>query len=183
MNAFLSWLEAHEDLSGWAQFAGAMLALFVTYITAFIPIWRRKKQLRGAGERLLLNGYEVIESYHYTSGNFLPVAISLRGAAMTMMGVANEIDRFPVYELENQGSRSVARHLVAMAGTLRGVQLYLEALEKTVGDASLSLEDRDLMRTFLEERLTFIKDMLSGKELKRPVWPGSESQRESPVSS
>lgn len=177
MNTFLSWLEAHEALSGWAQFAGAMLALFATYITVFIPIWRRKKQLRRAAERLLLNGYEVIESYHYTSANFLPVAISLRAAAMTMMGVASEIDRFPVYELDDQGSRSVARHLVAMAGTLRGVQLYLESLEVTVGDASLSLEDRDLMRTFLEERLTFIKDMLSGKELKRPVWRGSESQR------
>ena len=177
MSAFLSWLEAHEALSGWAQFVGAMLALFVTYLTAFIPIWRRKKQLQKAAVRLLSNGYEVVESYHYTSANFLPTAVSLRFAAMTMAGVANEIDRFPVYELDDQGSMSVARHLVAMTGTLRGVQMYLESLEATVGDAALCLEDRDLMRTFLEERMTLMKDMLSGEKLTRPVWPEAELQQ------
>jgi hypothetical protein len=55
--------------------------------------------------------------------------------------------------------------------------MYLESLEATVGDAALCLEDRDLMRTFLEERMTLIKDMLAGKELTRPVWPGAEFQQ------
>lgn len=151
-----------------------MLALLATYLTAFIPIWRRKKQLQKAAARLLANGYEAIESYHHTSAHFLPLAISLRFAAMTMGCVANEIDRFPVYELEDQGPRSTARFLVAMTGTLRGLQIYLESLEASVGDGELSEEDRDLMRAFLEQRMTFITDMLSGKVLTRPIWPGTE---------
>lgn len=153
MKWLISWLETHQALSGWAQFAGAMLALLVTYLTILIPIWRRKRQLRNAALRLIANGYEAIESYHYTSGNFLPLAISLRGAAMMMASVANEIDRFPIYELDDQGPRSTARTLVAIAGLLRGIQLYLESLEAALGDNAMSVEERDLMRSFLQEQM------------------------------
>jgi hypothetical protein len=66
MNQFISWLEAHDKLAGWAQFLGAILALLLTYFTAFWPMWRRKRQLRNAAQRLLLNGFEAIESYHRT---------------------------------------------------------------------------------------------------------------------
>ena len=68
VSAFITWLEAHDKLAGWAQFYGAMFALLFTYLTAFAPIWRRKKQLLRSAQRLLSNGYEVIESYHRTSG-------------------------------------------------------------------------------------------------------------------
>lgn len=37
MGELASWLEAHDKLAGWAQFFGAMLALVVTYFTAFAP--------------------------------------------------------------------------------------------------------------------------------------------------
>ncbi|MCC2977809.1 hypothetical protein LK533_14125 [Sphingomonas sp. PL-96] len=171
MPEIVRWLETHESLSGWAQFLGAMLALLLTYFTAFAPMWRRKKQLRMAAARLLSNGFEVVESYHYTSENFLPTSLSLRFAISTMKSVANEIDRFPVYELDDQGPRSLARHLVAVAGTLRGLELYLDALDPGTGDTTISAEDRDAMRTFLAERLALFRDMFSGKELKRPVWP------------
>ena len=167
----MNWLETHRGLSGWAQFLGTMFALLLTYFTAFAPIWHRKSQLRVAAARLLSNGYEVVESYHRTSANFLPTSLSLRFAAMTMVGVANEIDRFPIYELDDQGSRSLARHLVAVAGTLRGLELYLGALDPGPGDVTISAEDRDMMRTFLGERLSLFRDMFSGKELKRPIWP------------
>lgn len=169
----MNWLEVHEGLSGWAQFIGAMLALLLTYFTAFAPIWRRRRQLRLAAARLLANGYEVIESYHRTSANFLPTSLSLKFAAMTMVGVANEIDRFPVYELDDQGSRSLARQLVAVAGILRGLELFLDDLDPGPGDATIAAEDREMMRTFLEERLFFLREMFSGKELKRPEWPAA----------
>lgn len=65
-----AWLEVHESLAGWAQFFGAMLALLLTYFTAFAPHWQRRRQLNNAGTRLLQNGYEVLESYHRTSANF-----------------------------------------------------------------------------------------------------------------
>jgi hypothetical protein len=48
-----SWFEAHDKLAGWAQFFGAMLALVVTYFTAFAPSWRRKRQLQAVRPALL----------------------------------------------------------------------------------------------------------------------------------
>lgn len=56
MDSLILWLEAHQALSGWAQFFGAMLALLVTCLTAFAPLWRRKKQLKSSACRLLSNG-------------------------------------------------------------------------------------------------------------------------------
>ncbi|RYY29348.1 MAG: hypothetical protein EOP62_00465 [Sphingomonadales bacterium] len=79
MSDLISWLQANDNLSGWAQFAGAMLTLGATYLIAFIPIWNRKRQLRKAAARLLSHGYEVLESYHRTTNNFLPTTLSLRG--------------------------------------------------------------------------------------------------------
>jgi hypothetical protein len=46
MNEMVSLLETHEKLAGWAQFMGAMLALLATYLTAFMPLRHRKKQLQ-----------------------------------------------------------------------------------------------------------------------------------------
>jgi hypothetical protein len=115
MTSFTDWLEAHDKLSGWAQFLGAMLALVVTYFTAFSPIWRRKKQLRAAAKRLLEHGYEVIESYHRSIGFFVPEPLSLRAAAHTMRAIVEEMNRFPIYELDDQGSNSLARRIVAQA--------------------------------------------------------------------
>ncbi len=165
------WLEAHQGLSGWAQFVGAMLAMLLTYFTAFAPIWHRKKQLRIAAARLLSNGYEAIESYHYTSANFLPEAVSVRFAAMTVMNLANEIDSFPTYELHDQGPKSLARYLVAMVANMRGLHLYYENILDNIEGRAMTIEERDAMREFLNDRLTQIKDMLSGKDLKRPTWP------------
>ena len=44
MSQMIQWLEAHDKLAGWAQFLGAVLALLLTYLTAFVPLWRRKRQ-------------------------------------------------------------------------------------------------------------------------------------------
>lgn len=175
MEAIKSWLEAHDKLSGWAQFAGAMLALGVTYLTAFIPIWNRKRQLRKAAARLLSHGYEVLESYHRTTPNFLPVALSLRGGALAVTGVIDEIARFPVYELDDQGSRSLARYLVAMNAQLLAVRLVFENMAATVEDREATEEERDMLIEFLGQQTEFVRKMLAGEELKRPVWPGAET--------
>lgn len=171
MSDLIAWLENHDKLSGWAQFLGAMIALILTYLTAFAPVWRRRKQLRQAGERLLSHGHDAIESYHRTSQHFLPFALSLRAAAQTMKGTADEIDRFPIFELDDHGPRSLARHLVATAGTLRAVVLFLEPITSELDEREGTEEDRESIRTFVGGRLEFVQDLLSGKELKRPEWP------------
>lgn len=169
----IEWLETHDKLAGWAQFFGAILALGLTYFTAFIPVWRRKRQLEASGKRLLENGYEAMESFHRTFGHFVPMSINLRGAAVAMSSIADEISRFPIYELDNQGRRSVARHLVAMNTTLAGTRLLLESMATDMEGRAASEEEQKILRDFLAERLKFITDMLSGAELKRPEWPGA----------
>ncbi|HEY0147715.1 MAG TPA: hypothetical protein VGB70_01795 [Allosphingosinicella sp.] len=174
MNQLIHWLEAHDKLAGWAQFFGAIIALLLTYLTAFAPLWRRKRQLRRAAFRLLMNGYEAIESYHRTSAHFLPFPLSVRVAAMTMMTVAEEIDRFPVYELDDQGSRSVARHLLASASTLKGLRLFLDQVANDLEGREATKDDQETIRAFVGGRLQLIRDMLAGVELKRPEWPAAE---------
>ena len=71
----IAWFELHDKLAGWAQFFGAMLAIAITYFTAFVPTWQRKRQLSRAAVRLLSHGYETLESYHRTSANFMPNAL------------------------------------------------------------------------------------------------------------
>ncbi len=175
MGTITSWLEAHDKLSGWAQLVGAMLALGVTYLTAFIPIWNRKRQLRKAAARLLSHGYEVLESYHRTTPNFLPVTLSLRGGALAVTVVIDEIARFPVYELDDQGSRSLARHLVAINAILLAVRLVFENMAATVDGRQATEEERDELVEFLGQQMESVRKMLAGEELKRPVWPGVES--------
>jgi len=171
MSSWLRWLEAHDQLSGWAQFFGAMLALILTYFTAFSPQWARRRQLRQSGARLLLNAYEVVESYHRTSDNFLPTSLSIKFATMTMLGVAEEIERFPVYELDSQGPRSIARNLVAVAGTLKGIALFLDQIALELDGRDGNDDDKLVIRDFVRERMEAIQAIITGAELKRPEWP------------
>ncbi|MEG3093460.1 hypothetical protein [Sphingomonas sp. PB1R3] len=171
MSDLITWFENHDKLAGWAQFFGAMLALIVTYLTAFAPIWRRKRQLKLSADRLLSHGYEAIESYHRTSAHFLPFPLSLRQAAMTMMVMSEEISRFPIYELDDQGSRSIARYLVTTSATLSALKLFLETYAADLDERTATEEDQEVIRPFVGERLRQITDMLTGVKLERPEWP------------
>jgi hypothetical protein len=173
MADLFEWLESHSGLSGWAQFLGAMAALLVTYFTAFAPQWRRHRQLNRAAARLLQNGYEVIESYHRTSQYFLPTAVSIRAAGLTMVSVAGEIDRFPIFELSDQGPRSTARNLVAVGGQLKLMNLVLESTAVRLGEEEGTVDDQSNIRTFVGDQLKLVEAILTGKELKRPEWPSS----------
>ncbi|MFN3511876.1 MAG: hypothetical protein ACK41C_02435 [Phenylobacterium sp.] len=173
MQDLIVWLTAHDKLAGWAQFAGAILALGLTYVTAFAPTWRRKRQLQEAAKRLLLNGYEVIESYHRTSANFLPSPLSVRAAALTMTAVVDELSRFPIFELDNQGPNSVARRLGAMGQTVRLTSLFLETFASDLNGETATEDERDQLRMFLNDRLTLAGALVLGHELKRPEWSGS----------
>lgn len=173
MQELVAWLIAHNELSGWAQFAGAILALGVTYFTAFAPTWRRKRQLREAAQRLLLNGYEVIESYHRSSEHFLPFPLSVRAAALSMSAVVDELGRFPIFELDDQGSNSPARRLVAMGQTVRLTSLFLDDFAANLNGETATDEKRDQLRNFLHERLTLAGALVLGHELQRPEWPKS----------
>ncbi|MCM5559307.1 hypothetical protein [Pleomorphomonas sp. JP5] len=170
MSEIIAWLVAHESLSGWAQFFGAMLALIVTYITAFAPHWQRRRQMRQAAERLLLNGFEVLESYHRTSAYFLPTALSIRAAGLTMITVANEIDRFPIFELPGQGPRSMARSLVAVAGQLKLVSFALEPFAIQLDSRDGTAEDQETIRAFVGDQMKLVEAVIAGRELKRPEW-------------
>jgi len=167
----LDWFQTHQELSGWAQFFGAMIALMVTYLTAFWPIWRRKRQLRNAAIRLLSNGYEAIESYSRTSeyGDLFP--ISLRQAALSMGMVSDEMSRFPIYELEDQSSNSLARRLIAMSHVLNSMRLVLETMAIELSEGSMKQEDRSNLRNLLEISLANAEALVLGKELTRPVPP------------
>ncbi len=170
----LVWLSDHEKLSGWAQFLGSILALGLTYFTAFAPGWRRKKQLGDTAKRLLLNGYEVIESYHRTSAHFLPFPLSVQAASLSMTSVVEELSRFPLFELDDQGSNSVARRLTAMGQTVRLTSLYLDTFAKDLNGLTATEEERDQLREFLSERLKLAGALVLGTRLERPEWPSSE---------
>jgi hypothetical protein len=88
-----------------------------------------------------------------------------------MVAVANEIDRFPIFELDEHGPRSLARNLVAVALNLRTTALYLDSVAPTLGGGEGTSEERDLIREFVGGRLRFVEALLSGAELKRPEWP------------
>jgi hypothetical protein len=174
MTALSGWLEAHDKLAGWAQFFGAMLALGVTYVTAFAPLWRRKRQLYSSAARLIANGYEALESYHRTSAHFLPFPISLRFAALTMKSVAGEIARFPVFELDDQGSNSLARRMTATGITISGVSLLLENMAAELDSRPATKEDQDSVRELVAMQMAVMEAMLRGEMLKRPEWPATE---------
>lgn len=173
MDNFIGWLETHDKLAGWAQFIGAMLALALTYFTAFAPIWRQKRRLRNAGARLLTHGYEAIESYHRTSANFLPFALSLRQASLTMTIMTEEISRLPIYEVDNQNSYSLARRLVAMGATLGALKLFFDSTTEELGDRQATPEEHEIIRSFVGERLALAHALVTGAKLTRPEWPNT----------
>lgn len=175
MSGLAEWLEAHDKLAGWAQFLGAVLALVVTYLTAFAPMWRRKRQLHSSAARLIANGYEALESYHRTSANFLPFPLSLRFAALTLRGIAEEIARFPVFELDDQGSNSLARRLTATGITIRGMGLGLENLAGELDNRAATSEDQDNIRGLVGGQMAVIEAMMRGEVLQRPQWPVPEA--------
>lgn len=180
MNYLIGWLENHSELAGWAQFLGAVLALLLTYFTAFAPTWRRKRQLGNAAMRLLANGYEVIESYSRTSKKFTPFPVSLRQASLTMASVGDELNRFPIFELDDQGSNSLARRLVTMGMIVRSVRLVLDNLASELDGRDFSAEDGSSLEYILDLQLTNARALLLGSVLKRPEW-SVEEDSESPL--
>ncbi len=168
----IHWLETHENLSGWAQFAGAMVALVVTYCTAFAPAWRRNRQLSDAGNRLLANGYKVISSYQRALENFAPFPQSIQMASLTMSAVVEEICRYPIFEIDDSAaSMSVARRLATMKLVLGTTQLHLDELAREIQGRHATPEEHDTLKAIVEERLAFARALVLGTPMERPVWP------------
>ncbi|WP_394658071.1 hypothetical protein [uncultured Novosphingobium sp.] len=165
----ISWLEHHENLAGWAQFLGAIIALALTYFTAFAPHWKRKRQLNEASQRLMLHGYETLESFHRTSEYFLPSAINIKAAILSIKSIINEIDKFLIYELDDHGSLSTARRLVATSVVLGGTCLFLEDLMTDLHQNQMSEDDREMMRKWIEDQLSGIKAIIQGAPRARPL--------------
>ncbi|ATQ43135.1 hypothetical protein [Caulobacter mirabilis] len=168
----MEWLEQHEALAGWAQFLGAVLALFLTYITAFAPTWRRKRQLRDEAMRLLMHGYEVIESFHRTSAHFAPFQLSLRQAALSMNAAIEDLGRFPVYELDNNfGTMSLARRLMTMRMTVAAAKLFLDQAAQDIGDRTATAEEHEFLREMVGQQLKMAENLLMNRQMARPEWP------------
>ena len=168
----VSWLEAHEGLAGWAQFVGAIFALAATYVTAFAPGWRRQRQLRAAALRLMAHGYEFIESYDRTLRNFAPFSQSLRLASLSLAAAVAEMERFPVFEIDDQvGPRSISRQLLSMKFMLQATRLELDATATFIEGRTATGEEHEYLKTLIKERLAFAQDLISGKGLVRPIWP------------
>lgn len=87
------------------------------------------------------------------------------------MVMSEEISRFPIYELDDQGSRSVARYLVTTSATLSALKLFLETYAADLDERIATEEDQEIIRQFVGERLKLITDMLTGVKLERPEWP------------
>lgn len=148
-----------------------MLAILLTYFTAFTPVWRRKRYLRRVAERLLAHGFEAIESYHRTSASFLPFALSLRQAALSLTNVAEELKKFPIYDLAEHGSNSQARRIMAMTGLTSGLSLFLETMAVQLDDREGTSEDQEMIRDFVASQLKLAQGLASGTPMERPEPP------------
>lgn len=162
-----AWLEVHEALSGWAQFAGAMLALVVTYLTAYMATWKRRRQLHAAAIRLLAHGYEVLESYHRTSSKFDPFALSVRHASLTMETALSEIEKFPVFDLSDQGSNSLARRLISMRYILSATRLNLDTFADDLNESSQNAEQWGAIRVFVSQQVENARKLMVGVAVSR----------------
>lgn len=177
MSDLIVWLETHDKLAGWAQFFGAVLALALTYLTAFAPTWRRRRQLRDTATRLLANGCEVVESYHRTSANFAPFTLSVHAAGLTMSAVAEDINRFPIFELDDQGPYSLARRLSSMSLMLSSTRLYLDDFARKIEGRFADEEERADLKLMLDNQLKMAVGLAMGSKMERPVWPANEQGR------
>jgi len=96
--------------------------------------------------------------------------------------IIDEMDRFPIYELDDQGSNSTARRLVAVSTMLEGTCLLIDDVTERLGQDIMAEDDRDFLREWVGERLEEIKALLSGATLKRPspadfIGPGAVGER------
>jgi len=177
LHAVITWLEAHPALAGWAQFGGAMLALLVTYLTVFIPVWDRRRRLVDEANRLLMNGYEVIESTHRSWSHFEPLKLSLQQASLSMTEVIDAIGQFPIFELRgNHGSMSPARRLSSMRGILKSLRLIIDAAEDDLGNRTATPDETATLLTLFEQPLVIARNLVSGTPMERPVWPTGDGQ-------
>lgn len=176
MNVAIEWLEAHDALAGWAQFLGTVLALFLTYFTAFAPGWRRKRQLKDEAQRLLMHGYEMIESFHRTSAHFAPFRLSLRQISLSMRAAIEDLGGFPVYELDNNfGSMSLARRLMTMRMTVDAARLFVDELADELGDRTATEEETHQLRRLIAEPLRMAHNLLMNIPMQRPEWPAASA--------
>lgn len=172
----ITWLENHESLSGWAQFAGAIIALFVTYVSAFGPIWRRRRHLEEESQRLLMHGYEVIASYNRSLQNFSPSTLTLEQGAIPMTAVIDDMSRFPVYELVgNSRAMSIARRLMTMRMALDTSRHFLLASAGDLNGRTADNEEHETIKAFIEQRLEFAHKLLMNIPMQPVEWPSPDA--------
>ena len=117
----------------------------------------------------------MVESYHRTSANFVPFSLSVHAAGLTMSAVAEDINRFPIFELDNQGPYSLARRLSSMSLMLSTTRLYLDDYAKKIEGRFADDDERVELKLMLDNQLKMVVGLATGAKLERPVWPTDES--------
>jgi len=137
---------------------------------------QRSTAIQDEATRLLMHGYEVIESFHRTSAHFAAFQVSLRQASLSMTAAIEDLGRFPVYELDkNFGPMSLARRLMTMRMTVSSVRLFIDAAAEEIGDRTATDEEQSVLRELIGKQLRFAHNLLMGASMQRPDWPGDES--------
>jgi hypothetical protein len=88
-----------------------------------------------------------------------------------MRSVAEEIARFPVFELDDQGSNSLARRLTAVGLMVNGASLCLENLAAELDNRPATEEDRSNIRELVAGQMATVAAMMRGEILQRPEPP------------
>jgi hypothetical protein len=126
---FLLWLEQHEKLAGWAQFAGAMLALGATFLAAWLPVWaqrqdqrRRQKRLREAASNAASAAYagiSTVAEFVQTDAHIEQIAEAGFPDHVWKIGL-RALQEFPLNELDDVGVIQNMRILATLAEGMGG---------------------------------------------------------------
>lgn len=88
-----------------------------------------------------------------------------------MTSVVNDMSRFPIFELDNQGSNSLARRLGAMGLMLSTLGLFLDHFAASIEGREADEEERAGLKIMLDSQLAVAIGIATGAKLERPVWP------------
>lgn len=147
----LLWMEAHPDLSGWAQFVGAMAAIFLAIA---IPAWQRhgqnldrRRSTEDLNAALALHSYFLLNEMHNYLNGYLSTSNMPRQLARKDLETTDLLHRIHALEIRENDAGRITRlfharsfiHLTTMA-------MNSPFLQK----ALLSIDEKEMIRDRLD---------------------------------
>lgn len=155
----LRWMECHPDLSGWAQFAGAMAAIFLAIA---IPAWQRHGQnldrwrnSEDVNASLALHSYYLLGEVHNYLNGLLNTGDMPRQLARTDWETADLLQRIHALEIRENDSKRITR-LFHARGAIH---------QTTTAMASPFLQNKPLSdgeKKLIRERLESLDEQIKG---------------------